>query len=84
MANQEAFQKGFDQGMGKSTGKKDDIPAKLGTMLTPAAHPKIYKKGGKVKKTGLALVHKNEVVLTAKQAKKAGKNKTRKRTASKG
>ena len=28
-----------------------------------------YKKGGKVKKTGLARVHKNEVVLTASAAK---------------
>jgi hypothetical protein len=29
-----------------------------------------YKKGGKVKKTGPALVHKGERVLTTKQAKK--------------
>ena len=28
-----------------------------------------FKKGGKVKKTGLARLHKNEVVLTAAQAK---------------
>jgi len=28
------------------------------------------KKGGKVKKTGLALVHKGEKMLTAKQVKK--------------
>lgn len=28
-----------------------------------------FKKGGKVKKTGLALVHKGEVVLTNAQAK---------------
>ena len=28
-----------------------------------------YKKGGKVKKTGIAMVHKNELVLTAAQAK---------------
>ena len=28
-----------------------------------------FKKGGKVKKTGLARLHKNEVVLTASQAK---------------
>lgn len=34
------------------------------------AEPGGYKKGGKVKKTGMALVHKGEVVLTAKQAKK--------------
>lgn len=29
-----------------------------------------YKKGGAVKKTGPAVVHKGEFVLTAKQAKK--------------
>ena len=29
-----------------------------------------YKKGGKVKKTGIAKVHKGERVLTKKQAKK--------------
>ena len=28
-----------------------------------------YKKGGRVKKTGLAYVHKGELVLTASQAK---------------
>ena len=28
-----------------------------------------YKKGGRVKRTGLARVHKNEVVLTASAAK---------------
>jgi len=32
-----------------------------------------YKKGGRVKKTGLARVHKNEVVLTAAMAKKLNK-----------
>jgi hypothetical protein len=29
-----------------------------------------YKRGGKVKRTGLAKVHKGERVLTAKQARK--------------
>ena len=28
-----------------------------------------YKKGGRVKKTGIALVHKGELVLTSSQAK---------------
>ncbi len=32
-----------------------------------------YKKGGKVKKTGLALVHKGELVLTKKQQNKQQK-----------
>ncbi len=34
-----------------------------------------YKKGGKVKKTGLAKLHKGELVLTKKQAKKLKKKK---------
>jgi hypothetical protein len=34
------------------------------------AEPPSYNKGGTVKKTGMALVHKGEKVLTAKQAKK--------------
>lgn len=33
------------------------------------ADPPNYAKGGRVKKTGMAKVHKGEVVLTAKQAK---------------
>lgn len=34
------------------------------------ATPPGFKKGGTVKKTGLALVHKGERILTAKQARK--------------
>jgi hypothetical protein len=33
------------------------------------ASPSSYKKGGKVKKTGKALVHKNEVILPASTVK---------------
>jgi hypothetical protein len=33
------------------------------------ASPPAYKKGGKVHKTGMAKVHKGEVVLTAKKVK---------------
>ena len=36
-----------------------------GAMASPAA----YAKGGKVKKTGMAKVHKGEIVLTAAKAK---------------
>jgi hypothetical protein len=45
------------------------------TPITPArpkpglASPPSYKKGGKVKKTGMALVHKGEVVKPAKKKK---------------
>lgn len=32
-----------------------------------------FKRGGKVRKTGIAKVHKGEYVLTAKQAKRRGR-----------
>ena len=37
-------------------------------QLNMAGSVPMYKKGGRVKKTGLAVVHKNELILTAKQA----------------
>jgi hypothetical protein len=37
--------------------------------ITPRASPASYAKGGRVKKTGKATVHKNEVVLPAKTVK---------------
>lgn len=40
------------------------------TTQGPPAKPGSYKKGGKVKKTGIAKVHKGERVLTKKQTKK--------------
>jgi hypothetical protein len=49
----------LDSVLGKSKGK--DITDEVGPG---------YKKGGTVKKTGLAKVHKGERVLTKKQAKK--------------
>jgi hypothetical protein len=48
---------------GQSTGK---APLTKKDM----SRPMTLKKGGKVKKTGLALVHKGEKMLTAKQVKK--------------
>jgi len=52
--------------------------ARFGTTKLPPrgtglAYPSSYKKGGKVKKTGFAKVHKGEVVLTKKQAKSSPK-----------
>ena len=50
--------------------------APRGPMGPPAgagmgmASPPAFKKGGKVKKTGMALVHKGEKVLTKAQQKK--------------
>jgi hypothetical protein len=44
-----------------------------------AAEPPSYKKGGTVKKTGMALVHKGEKVLTKKQAAKPAVKKAKKK-----
>ena len=82
MANVDAFNSGFDAGMGKKSKKTKKQPKDVkkittddGDTLYPSASvnsavPKGFKKGGKVKKTGVALVQKGECVLTAKQAKK--------------
>ena len=87
MANADAFNSGFDAGMGKKSKKTKKQPKDVkkittddGDTLYPSASvnpavPKGFKKGGKVKRTGIAKVHAGEVVLTAKQAKKYGKKK---------
>ena len=41
------------------------------------SEPKSYAKGGMVKKTGMAKVHKGEKVLTKKQVKMTGKKRMR-------
>jgi hypothetical protein len=49
------------------------LPARLSSpppATTSLASPAQYKKGGKVKRGGWAKVHKNEKVMTAKQARK--------------
>jgi hypothetical protein len=82
MANADAFMAGF--GTGKKDSMKDKKPGERSGLFTKPAQPSSYKKGGKVKKTGTALVHKGEVVLTKAEAKKYKKKETRKRTGSKG
>ena len=107
MANQDAWDSGLMLGqMSKYNRKRSgggtkkpkgkpvsDVITSDGQKLTPTA-PLVgsFKKGGKVKKTGIAKVHKGELVLTAKEAKsykKSGKsslkkNATRKRVTKKG
>jgi hypothetical protein len=46
----------------------DPQPA-IAPKSTPLSRPSSYKKGGVVKKTGLAKVHKGEVILTKSKAK---------------
>lgn len=45
----------------------EPVPA-IAPRSTPLSHPSSFKKGGVVKKTGFAKLHKDEVVLTKKQA----------------
>lgn len=84
MANPDAFDKGFKQGLGKS--KNSDDKADNGGKKDPGGglgkDIPGFKKGGRVKKTGVAKVHKGEVVLTAKQARSLKKS-GRKRVAGK-
>jgi hypothetical protein len=50
---------------------------KLGRVnQSEAAVPPSYKHGGKVKKSGLAKVHKGEVVVTASKAAKGKASKS--------
>lgn len=98
MANAEAFDSGFDAGMGKKKQKQkktsapdEKSPTPEKRDFAPKAVPSSFQKGGRVKRTGKALVHKGEMVLTAHQQKaaglkKGGKKKTsaHKRIASKG
>lgn len=77
MANADAFQSGF--GIGKDAAGKGTKPGDRFGIFNKPASPKTYKKGGKVKKTGIALVHKGEEVLTKAQSKKYRSKGTRKR-----
>jgi hypothetical protein len=86
-----AFQQGFSAAQNKKkTGKAQNTlkkAQKTGSFQTsqPAATATIplkpiqsFKKGGRVKKTGLALVHRGEFVVPA--SKKTSKKTSRKRT----
>lgn len=85
MANTDAFNRGFEMGFqkakkptsSKSSGQSSTDPVKLGKDI------KSYKKGGKVKKTGLAVVHKGEYVLTKRKASKMGKKRSAKKQVAK-
>ena len=89
MANDDAWASGWEAGQGKKN-KKGSVDKQRPTQKAlarqkaqaqaqpePPANPRAFKKGGKVRKTGIAKVHKGERVLTAAQAKKCcvGKGK---------
>jgi hypothetical protein len=61
-----AIKSGARQLLGKDLSRA--VSARAVSATTPAS-PQSFAKGGKVKRTGLAKVHKGEVVLTAKAAK---------------
>jgi hypothetical protein len=88
MANEEAWNQGWKLGKGSSKGKKESTgkgkEAKAGKeAMASKAEPSTYKKGGKVRKTGTAKVHKGEIVLTAAQAKMCGGKPSKKKGARK-
>lgn len=60
-------------GMGGATGGMGGAGRRLG--MQPVAGRMSYKRGGKVKKTGMARLHKGEQVLTKRQAGKMRKGK---------
>ena len=82
MANADVFSEGFDAGIGKKTTKKKK---KDSGNDWSKANPRYFKHGGRVKKTGMAKVHRGEFVLTAAQAKSLSSKKksARKRIRSK-
>jgi hypothetical protein len=61
-----AIKEGARQLLGKDLSRA--VSAKAAGAVESASPPS-FARGGKVKRTGLAKVHKGEVVLTAKTAK---------------
>jgi hypothetical protein len=69
MADDAAWAAGVDIGKNSKYSRNKKTTDK--DTNTPAV-PSSYKKGGRVKKTGLAKVHKGEKILTVAQQKVAG------------
>lgn len=74
--------------LGASIAKQVGLPPSIGSQIGGAVGSKIagsvpivgsFKKGGKVKKTGLAKVHKGERVLSISQNKEYEKMKKNKK-----
>jgi len=64
---------GFKKTFGGGSGTKG--PSDYGPSPDQPGWAGSYKRGGKVRKTGIAKVHKGERVLTKRQAKKFGKGR---------
>lgn len=90
MANQEAFAAGLAIGKNKARSggfggrpKASPQPVRQITtsdnqVLTPSSSLKSYKKGGRVRRTGPAMLHKGERVLTRKEARTYAKKRGKK------
>lgn len=63
---------------GRGEKKREDSSAGMGTIDSDVVR-KGYKRGGKVRKTGQAMLHKGEEVLTSKQAKRYRKRSGKRR-----
>jgi hypothetical protein len=65
----------------KRKNKREESQGSSGSSGGSDSHADIpeFKHGGKVRKTGLAKVHKGEEVLTAKQARKRRKGRGKSR-----
>lgn len=95
MANEDAWNAGWNIGMKSAAGRKkkkkgaarDTGKAADTGKIAPTgdlkATPGSYKKGGKVRRSGMAKVHKGEIVLTAAQAKMCTGKPTKKKGARK-
>lgn len=60
---------------GKPPQSADVTAGMASASSVPLARPMMYKKGGKVKKTGWAIVHKGEEIKVAEKDKKDSKKK---------
>ena len=85
MANADVFSQGFYEGQTGKSGfsrmknKKSRGVKQITTSDKQTLNPTpSYKRGGKVRKTGVARLHKGELVLTAAQAKGYGKSGNKK------
>jgi hypothetical protein len=66
-----------DSAISKRAGKGSEGLSELASSGPQTMGLSSFKRGGKVKRTGLAKVHKGERVLTKKQAKKRDKKKSK-------
>jgi len=72
------FATGLASGLAGTSGSKDDKKDEPQKVNEFEAKPVSYKRGGKVKRSGKAKVHRGERVLTRKQTKEYERKRGRK------